>query len=46
GFQDLRRLRVVAADDSPFPMQVDGDYVGEFRELDFGVEPAALSVVS
>jgi diacylglycerol kinase family enzyme len=46
GFTDLKRLRVVSTEDAPFPMQVDGDYVGEFRELEFGIEPAALTVVS
>jgi diacylglycerol kinase family enzyme len=46
GFQDLKTLRVVSTDDSPFPLQVDGDYVGEFDEMEFGVEPAALTVVS
>jgi diacylglycerol kinase family enzyme len=46
GFQDLKGLRVVSTDESPFPMQVDGDYVGEFDEMDFGVTPAALTVVS
>jgi diacylglycerol kinase family enzyme len=30
----------------PFPVQVDGDYIGEYAELDFSVEPGALTVVS
>ena len=46
GFRDLRELRVVSTDGSPFPLQVDGDYVGEFDQLEFGVSPAALAVVS
>ena len=46
GFTDLKELRVASIDESPFPLQVDGDYVGEFHELDFGVEPAALTIVS
>ena len=29
----------------PFPVQVDGDYIGEYTELDFSVEPRALTVV-
>jgi diacylglycerol kinase family enzyme len=44
--QDLRGLRVVSDDGSPFPLQLDGDYIGEFDEIDFGVEPAGLAVVS
>ena len=30
----------------PFPVQVDGDYIGEHTELTFSVDPAALTVVS
>ena len=45
-FTDLRGLRVVSVDGGTFPLQVDGDYVGEFEEIEFGVTPAALSVVS
>jgi diacylglycerol kinase family enzyme len=30
----------------PFPVQVDGDYLGEYSELGFSVEPGALTVVA
>ena len=30
----------------PFPVQVDGDYIGDHGELDLGVRPAALTVVA
>jgi diacylglycerol kinase family enzyme len=30
----------------PFPVQVDGDYIGEHTELRFSVAPAALTVVA
>src|SRR5215211_2773964 len=30
----------------PFPVQVDGDFIGEYTHLDFSVEPRALSVVA
>jgi diacylglycerol kinase family enzyme len=30
----------------PFPVQVDGDYIGEYAELDFSVEPGALTIVA
>ena len=30
----------------PFPVQVDGDYIGEYTELDFSVEPSALTIVA
>ena len=30
----------------PFPVQLDGDYIGDHGELDVGIEPAALAVVA
>jgi diacylglycerol kinase family enzyme len=33
-------------DTRPFPVQVDGDYIGEKTRLDLRVEPGALTVVS
>jgi diacylglycerol kinase family enzyme len=30
----------------PFPVQVDGDYIGDRGELEIGIEPAALTVVA
>jgi diacylglycerol kinase family enzyme len=30
----------------PFPVQVDGDYIGERTALELGVDPAALTVVA
>jgi diacylglycerol kinase family enzyme len=30
----------------PFPVQVDGDYIGDREELDLGIEPGALTVVA
>jgi diacylglycerol kinase family enzyme len=30
----------------PFPAQVDGDYIGEFTEIEIGIDPAAISVVA
>jgi diacylglycerol kinase family enzyme len=40
---DLRALTVVSAD--PFPYQVDGDYLGETRELAFEHAPAVITLV-
>ena len=51
-FDDVTRavVRSVSKDEDglprPFPVQVDGDYIGEYTELDFSVEPAALTVVA
>jgi diacylglycerol kinase family enzyme len=33
-------------DTRPFPVQVDGDYIGERTKIDLGVEPGALTVVA
>lgn len=45
GFEHVTSARVTALAGS-FPVQVDGDYVGEFDEVSYGVAPGALAVVS
>jgi diacylglycerol kinase family enzyme len=30
----------------PFPLQVDGDYIGDHTELDLSIEPGALTIVA
>ena len=30
----------------PFPIQVDGDFIGAHAELELGIEPGALTVVA
>jgi diacylglycerol kinase family enzyme len=42
----LHSLRVEAIEDRPFPVQVDGDYLGEFEEVEFGVRPRGLLAVA
>jgi diacylglycerol kinase family enzyme len=42
----LPSLRVEAIDDRPLPLQVDGDYIGEYPEVEFSVAPAALLAVA
>jgi diacylglycerol kinase family enzyme len=46
GFPRVSEARVVAQDDRPFPVQVDGDFIGEFSEVEYGVRPGGLVVVS
>jgi diacylglycerol kinase family enzyme len=46
GLGELDSLRVEAIDDKPFPVQVDGDYIGEFVEIEFSAVPGALLAVS
>jgi diacylglycerol kinase family enzyme len=51
-FDDVTRASVRSVSEDrdgvlrPFPVQVDGDYIGEYTELDFSVEPGALTVVA
>ena len=30
----------------PFPVQIDGDYIGEFERVELGVKPGGLLAVS
>jgi diacylglycerol kinase family enzyme len=46
GFDGLRGARVTALAGRPFPLQVDGDYVGEFDELEYSVRPGGLLAVA
>jgi diacylglycerol kinase family enzyme len=43
---ELQHARVEAIDDRPFPVHVDGDYIGEFSEIELGVQPGGLLAVS
>ena len=45
-FPGVSRARVRAIDDRPFPVQVDGDFIGEFDEVEYGIEPLSLRVVA
>ena len=46
GFSGVERARVTSATGEPFPLQVDGDHIGEFDEAEYGIAPRALAVVS
>jgi diacylglycerol kinase family enzyme len=45
-FSGLQGLCVRSLDDRPLPLQVDGDYLGEVDEAEFGVTPRGIAVVS
>jgi diacylglycerol kinase family enzyme len=51
-FEQIRSasIRTISNDEDgqprPFPVQVDGDYIGDYTELDFSVDPGALTVVA
>jgi diacylglycerol kinase family enzyme len=42
----LSGAKVEAIDDRPFPVHVDGDYIGDFSEVEFGVSPRGLLAVA
>ena len=42
----LRRFSIATAGDGQFPLEVDGDFLGEFDAAEFEVAPLSLSVVS
>jgi diacylglycerol kinase family enzyme len=46
GLGELGGFRVEAIDERPFPVQVDGDYIGEYGEVEFAAVPAGLLAVS
>jgi len=45
-FAGVHGLRVRSLDDRLLPLQVDGDYLGEVDEAEFGVTPRGIAVVS
>jgi diacylglycerol kinase family enzyme len=45
-FEGVRSARVIALGDRPFPVQVDGDFIGELDAADYSVAPRSLAVVS
>jgi diacylglycerol kinase family enzyme len=45
-FARVDRMVVRSADDRPVPVQVDGDFVGEYDEAVFTIRPRALQVVA
>jgi diacylglycerol kinase family enzyme len=46
GIAAVAEARVSSVDGTPFPLEVDGDYLGERDEVRFGVTPGGLAVVS
>ena len=42
----VEAVRVSTLDDRPFPLEVDGDYIGDYDEARFGVRLGALAVVA
>jgi len=51
-FDDVTRASVTAVSQNkdgtmrPFPVQVDGDYIGDRTRVEFGVDPGALTIIA
>ena len=46
GFDPVNSFSVTSADGRPFPVEADGDFLGSFERLDYGVAPRSLAVVA
>jgi diacylglycerol kinase family enzyme len=46
GFDGLSQARVTAVGERPFPLQLDGDFIGEFDEVEYSVSPGGLLAVA
>ncbi|HEV2815067.1 MAG TPA: diacylglycerol kinase family protein [Solirubrobacteraceae bacterium] len=45
GFSDVGSVKARTVDGKKVPLQLDGDWVGDFSEVEFSVRPGALTVV-
>ena len=45
GFSDVGGVRARSVDGKEIPLQLDGDWVGDFTEVEFSVRPGGLTVV-
>jgi diacylglycerol kinase family enzyme len=46
GVAPISTALVRATDERPFPVQVDGDYVGDFDQVEYGITPGGLLAVA
>lgn len=46
GFDPVQGLSVLSNDLRPFPVEVDGDFLGMFERVDYAVAPRSLAVVA
>lgn len=46
GFSDLSDVRVSSRDGRAVPLEVDGDWLGDVTEADFGITPGGLTVIA
>ena len=45
-FDGVTEAHIESVDGSPLPLEADGDYLGDFADVRFGIEPAALTVIA
>jgi PAS domain-containing protein len=46
GFSDVSDVRIRSRDGRGVPLEVDGDWLGDVTEADFGITPGGLTVVA
>ena len=46
GFEPVRTAVVTTRDGRPFPIEADGDYLGDYERVDYGIAPRSLAVVA
>jgi diacylglycerol kinase family enzyme len=46
GFEPVPHATVTTLDGRPFPLEADGDFLGEFERVDYGIAPRSLAVVA
>lgn len=46
GFSHVDRVTARSADGQPVPLQVDGDWVGDFTDVEYAVVPRGLTVIA
>jgi diacylglycerol kinase family enzyme len=46
GFEPVSMATVTTADGRPLPVEADGDFLGEYERVDYGIAPRSLAVVA
>jgi hypothetical protein len=46
GFSNLADVRIRSLDGRAVPLEVDGDWLGDVTEADFGITPGGLTVIA
>jgi diacylglycerol kinase family enzyme len=46
GFNPVSAATVTSADGRPLPVEADGDFLGEYERVDYGIAPRSLAVVA